>query len=96
MSLHPERLADADRVAQSLVTLTRPRGYFGIGRDRVVLDGSSPPAGVAAGVPSVSSALVKIADAPPRSVVGEFNDERIVGRTWPAADNQVVVLELTD
>lgn len=95
VSLHPERLADADRMSQALVTLTRSRGYFGIGRDRVALDGTSPPAGVPAGVPSVSSAVVKVADAPARAVVGEFNDERIVGRTWPAADNHVVVLELT-
>ena len=34
VSLHPERLADADRDAKSLVTLTRPRGYFGVPRDR--------------------------------------------------------------
>jgi hypothetical protein len=95
VSLHPERLADADRMSQALVTLTRSRGYFGIGRDRVALDGTSPPAGVPAGVPSVSSAVVKVADAPARAVVGEFNDERIVGRTWPAADNHIVVLELT-
>jgi triacylglycerol lipase len=95
VSLHPERLADADRAAPALVTLTRSRGYFGIGRDRVALDGASPPAGIAAGVPSVSAALVKLADASPRAIVGEFNDERIVGRTWPVADNQVVVLELT-
>lgn len=95
VSLHPERRIDADRTAHSLVTLDRARGYFGIGRDRIALDGVSPPAGVAAGVPSVSSVRVKVADAGERAIVGEFNDERIVGRTWPAADNHVVVLELS-
>ncbi len=95
VSLHPERLADADRPARSMVTLNRSRGYFGIGRDHVALDGNSPPAGVAAGVPSVSAAVVRNADASERAIVGEFNDERIVGRTWPVADNHVVVLELT-
>jgi hypothetical protein len=95
VSLHPERLADADRDAQSLVTLTRPRGYFGVPRDRITLDGTSPPAGIPSGVAGVSSARVKVADASPRAIVGEFNDERIVGRVWPAADNQVTVLELT-
>jgi len=95
VSLHPERLADADRDARSLVTLTRPRGYFGVPRDHIALDGVSPPAGIPNGVPGVSSTRVKVADAAERAIVGEFNDERIVGRTWPLADNHVVVLELT-
>jgi triacylglycerol lipase len=95
VSLHPERLADADRDANSLVTLTRPRGYFGVPRDRVALDGTSPPTGIPSGVAGVSTARVKVADAAPRSIVGTFNDERIVGRTWPVAENHVVVLELT-
>ena len=95
VSLRPERLADADRDAKSLVTLTRPRGYFGVPRDRVALDGISPPAGIPSGVAGVSTARVKVNDASERAIVGEFNDERIVGRTWQAADNHVVVLELT-
>ena len=95
MGLRPERLAAADRDAKALVTLTRPRGYFGVPRDRISLDGASPPPGVPSGVAGVSSARVKVADAGERAVVGEFNDERIVGRTWPVADNHVVVLELT-
>ncbi len=95
VSLRPERLADANRDARSLVTLTRPRGYFGVPRDRIALDGTSPPAGIPSGVAGVATARVKVSDAGDRSVVGEFNDERIVGRTWPVADNHVVVLELT-
>ena len=95
VSLHPERLADADRDAKSLVTLTRPRGYFGVPRDRIVLDGTSPPAGIPSGVAGVSTAHLKVGDAGERTIVAEFNDERIVGRTWPVADNHVVVLELT-
>jgi len=95
VSLHPERLADADRDATSLVTLSRPRGYFGVPRDRIALDGTSPPADIPRGVAGVSTARLKPADPGPRSIVGEFNDERIVGRTWPVADNHVVVLELT-
>ena len=43
----------------------------------------------------VSTAKLKIDDPASRAVVGEFNGERIVGRTWPPADNQVVVLDLT-
>ena len=54
VNLRPERLADADRDAKALVTLTRPRGYFGVPRDRIALDGTSPPAGIPAGVAGVS------------------------------------------
>jgi len=95
VSLHPERLAETDRDAKSLVTLSRLRGYFGVPRDRIALDGTSPPAGIPSGVAGVSAASLKVADAGRRAIVGEFNDERIVGRTWPLADNHVVVLELT-
>ncbi len=95
VSLHPERLADADRDAKSLVFLNRSRGYFGVPRDHIVLDGTSPPAGIPVGVAGVSTAKLKLTDAATRPIVGEFNGERIVGRTWPAADNQVVVLDLT-
>jgi pimeloyl-ACP methyl ester carboxylesterase len=95
VNLHPERLAEADRSGGALVIFNRMRGYFGVPRDRVVLDGVSPPAGIPSGVPGVASAKAKIADGNGRTVIGEFNDERIVGRTWPAAENQVTVLDLT-
>lgn len=92
--LRAERIAAADRDAKSVVTLTRPRGYFGIPRDDISLDGKSPPAGIAPGVPSVSLVKLKVLDAPNRPVVGEFNGERIAGRAWPSAGNHVVFLEL--
>jgi len=95
VNLRAERIADADRDAKSVVTLTRPRGYFGIPRDQIMLDGKSPPGGIPPGVAGVSSAKLKVLDAPDRAVAGEFNGERIVCRGWPAADNHVVVLELT-
>jgi pimeloyl-ACP methyl ester carboxylesterase len=96
VNLRAERIADADRDAKALVTLTRPRGYFGIPRDQISLDGKSPPAGIPPGVAGVSTAKLRLSDAAPRSVAGEFNGERIVGRTWPTADNNVVLLELHD
>ncbi|MEO8835658.1 MAG: alpha/beta fold hydrolase [Caldimonas sp.] len=95
VSLRPERVAEADRGAKALVILSRPRGYFGVPRDRIVFDGESPPAGIPIGVPGISAARLKLADGVGRAVVGEFNGERIVGRAWPAAENNVVVLELT-
>ncbi len=98
VSLRADRLSDADRAdaaMKSLVVLSRPRGYFGVPRDRIALDGASPPAGIVPGVAGVSTARQKVTDAVGRAVVGEFNGERIVGRAWPAADGHVVLLELT-
>lgn len=92
--LRAERLADADRDAKAVVTLTRPRGYFGIPRDQIGLDGKMPPGGIPPGVAGVSTAKLKLLDSATRTVAGEFNGERIVGRAWPAADNHVVLLEL--
>jgi len=93
--LRAERLLDADQGAGAIVTMVRPTGYFGLSRDRISLDGQQPPPGIAAGVPSVSATKLKLADPTERPVVGVFNDERIVARVWPAALNEVTVLELS-
>ena len=94
VNLRAERLAEADKDAVAVVTLTRPRGYFGVPRDRIDLDGKSPPAGIPAGVAGIATAKLKLADSPGRAVAGEFNGERIAGRAWPAAGNHFVLLEL--
>jgi len=99
--LRAMRLADvdadadpaADREALSLVQLSRPRGYFGVPRDRILLDGH-PPAGLPPGVAGLSLAAVKVTDTAGRAVAAEFNGERIVGRAWPCAEGHVVLLEL--
>lgn len=91
--MRPARLSDADRKAGSVVTLTRPRGYFGLGRDTMSLDGKPLP-GVPAGVAGVSDAKLVLAQGPQRSVVAEFDGERIVVRTWPAGENHAVFAEL--
>jgi triacylglycerol lipase len=74
----------------------RPRGYFGLPRDRISFDGQSPP-GVPAGVAGVASSKLKLKDSG-RAVVAEFDSglvkERIVARAWPAAENRLVVLEM--
>ena len=92
--LRADRLAEADKAAGSVVTFTRPRGYFGVPRDQLSLDGISPAPGVPAGVAGVSQSKLKLAAGPARPVVAEFNGERIVGRAWPAAENRVVLIEL--
>ena len=94
INLRPDRIAGADKSAAAIVTMTRPRGYFDPARDKMSLDGQTPPPGALPGA-GVATSKIKPPGAAPRSVVAEFNGERIVGRTWPAADNQISVLELT-
>jgi len=85
--------------AAAVISLSRPRGYFGLPRDRVVLDGIDPAPGIPPGVPGVSISTLKLKDGAGRSVVGSFDSaslhERIAGIAWPAAQNAVTVLELT-
>ncbi|HEX5477845.1 MAG TPA: twin-arginine translocation pathway signal [Burkholderiales bacterium] len=92
VNLRPARIAETDRAAGAIVTMTRPRGYFGLGRDAMSLDGKAPP-GVKPGVPGVSSAKLKLDEAAPRAVVAVFRDERIVARSWPLKDNHLVFAE---
>ena len=94
VNLRAERIADADKTAPAIVTMIRPRGYFDPARDKMSLDGQSPPPGALPGA-GVASSKVKPDGATGRSVTGEFNGERVVGRTWPAAENHVAILEMT-
>lgn len=91
--LRPERIAETDRSGPALVIMTRPRGYFDPARDRMAFDGQNPPPGALPGA-GVSSSRLK-PSGPQRAVVAEFNGEKVVGRTWPTASNEVTVLELT-
>ena len=95
MNLRLERLAPADREAQAVVNFVRPRGYFDPPRDRMSLDGKALP-GVPPGA-GVAASRLRLTDgtAAPRTIVGEFNGERVVGRTWPSAQSRLTVLELT-
>jgi pimeloyl-ACP methyl ester carboxylesterase len=89
----PVRIAGADKDAGSVITMTRPRGYFGVGRDNMNLDGVSPPPGLSAGVAGVASAKLKLNETAVRSVTATFNGERIVVRSWPLKENHVVFAE---
>jgi len=87
--------AAADRGAAALVRFNRPRGYFGLPRDVVLLDGKEPgdlPRGVAAGATAVARLPAERIGTP---VAGVFNEERIVARAWPLAENRITVAELT-
>ncbi|MEO7253424.1 MAG: alpha/beta fold hydrolase, partial [Casimicrobium sp.] len=91
--MRPARVAAADRTSVAVVTLTRPRGYFGLGRDVMSLDGK-PLAGIVAGVAGGSTAKVTLSGDVGRSVVAEFNGDRITARAWPVAGNHVTLIEL--
>jgi len=93
--LRAERLADADKAAQSVVTLFRPRGYFDAQRDRLSLDGLTTLPGIPPAGAGVASSKMVIGQPGNRAISGEFNGERLTGRTWSAAENRVVVLEIT-
>jgi hypothetical protein len=85
-------LGPADAGGGSVVLMSRPRGFFGLPRDVVLLE----PTDVKPGVPtdSVSTLRLSAAEAG-RPVVALFNSERIVARAWPASENRIAVAELT-
>jgi pimeloyl-ACP methyl ester carboxylesterase len=95
VNLRPERLLPADRDARAIVVFTRPRGYFDAQRDTMRLDGQAQLPGVPPRGSGVASARLKITTEAQRSVVGEFNGERLAGLTWPVAQGHLGVLELT-
>jgi pimeloyl-ACP methyl ester carboxylesterase len=79
----------------AIVLMSRPRGYFGLPRDVVLLDGKEPT-DVKAGVPTDAVTTVRLSAAEVgRPVVALFNQERIVARAWPASENRIAVAELT-
>jgi triacylglycerol lipase len=90
--LRPAILTKDDAAAAAVVVMTRPRGYFGHGRDVFTLGGAVPD-GVNDGVPGASVARLRLAEAAGRSVAARFNDETIVTRTWPMADRHVAIAE---
>ena len=88
-------LGPADAGAGAIVLMVRTRGYFGLPRDVVLLDGKEPT-DVKPGVPTDGVTTLRLAAAEVgRPVVALFNQERIVARAWPASENRITVAELT-
>ncbi|MGB8400115.1 hydrolase [Bradyrhizobium sp.] len=88
-------LGPADAGAGAVILMSRPRGYFGLPRDVVLIDGKEP-ADVKPGVPTDSVTTLRLpAPQAGRPVVALFNQERIAARAWPAAENRIAVAELT-
>src|SRR5262249_56042328 len=73
-------LGEGDAGVGSVVIMSRPRGYFGLPRDVVLLDGKEP-VDVKAGVPTDSVTTLRLAHAAiGRTGVGLFNEEPTVAR----------------
>lgn len=94
VDLRPQLLSKEDRDAGAVVYISRPRGYFDLDRDHILLDGAAPPE-IAPGVPSISTARIGLPAEPQRTVTAVFNREHIAVRIWPIKDDQVSVAEFT-
>lgn len=90
--LRPADFAKGDATAGSVVTMSRPRGYFGHGRDTFLLDGKVPP-GINEGVPGASVGKLLLPAGPLRPVAARFNDETITMQNWPAKEQHLVIAE---
>ncbi|MGY3449248.1 hydrolase [Bradyrhizobium sp. USDA 4353] len=89
-------LGQADAGAGAIVIMTRPRGYFGLPRDIVLLD-DKEPADIQKGVPTDAATTLRLpAGDVARSVIGLFNEERIAARLWPASESRIALIELTN
>jgi pimeloyl-ACP methyl ester carboxylesterase len=87
--------AKDDAGAAAVVRMDRPRGYFGLPRDIVLLDGKEP-SDIPHGVPDVWHTYLRLPAFEDRPIIGEFNEDRIVARAWPAKDGHITIIELTD
>ena len=96
MHLRPARpLTEADRAAGGVLLFTRPRGYFGLPRDTILLDGAVP-ADTPRGIARVATSTLRLpAGELGRPIPALFNDERLVARAWPVAEGRIAVAELT-
>ncbi len=91
LHFRPQPFAKGDTDAPAVLYLSRPRGYFGAGRDRVLVNGT--PVDLPPGVPTISTA--RSLSEPGKSLTGTFNDEVIPARTWPTATGHISVIEFT-
>ncbi|MBE0613953.1 MAG: alpha/beta fold hydrolase [Burkholderiales bacterium] len=90
--LRPADFAKGEAGAGSVVVMTRPRGYFGHGRDTFLLDGKVP-AGINKGVPGTSTGKLLLPEGPMQAVSARFNEETITVQSWPAKDRHIAIAE---
>jgi pimeloyl-ACP methyl ester carboxylesterase len=94
LDLRPAAPAKDDADAAAVVRMDRARGYFGLPRDVVLVDGKEPT-DIPHGVPATWHTTLRLPALEDRPIIGEFNEERIAGRPWPAKEGHVTILELT-
>ncbi len=94
LDLRPAAPAKDDADAAAVIRMDRPRGYFGLPRDIVLLDGKEPT-DIPHGVPAAWHTTLRLPALEDRPIIGEFNQERIVARPWPAKDGHMTIMELT-
>ena len=85
-------LADSEKGTGSMVTLLRPRGYLGHGRDTFLIDGKVP-AGVNEGVPGTAEAKMRFEPGPLRPVRVVLNKEAMTVLTHPLDSGHIVIAE---
>ena len=90
--LRPAVMSPEDATAGSVVTISRPRGYFGHGRDVFLIDDKVPP-GINDGVPGASTGKLALAAGPPRTVRVRFNLESFAVQSWPVSERRLVIAE---
>ena len=75
----------AEPEAGSVVTMIRPRGYFGPD-DTVLLDGKRPSEVNSDPVPNVAEATIRVPVTPQVAIPARFERERITVRNWPLGE----------
>jgi triacylglycerol lipase len=93
LHLRPHVLAKDDAGRAAVVYISRPRGYFGAGRD--IVEMMDLAIALPAGVPTISTSKFTLKNDSLKAISGRFNDERITARVWPLAENRVSVIEFT-
>ncbi|WP_119421812.1 alpha/beta fold hydrolase [Desertibaculum subflavum] len=92
LHLRPARFGKGEEAAGSVVYISRPRGYFGHGRDVFLIDGAVPE-GVNKGVPGASTGRIILPEGAARGVPVRFNLESFAVQSWPRAENRIVIAE---
>jgi hypothetical protein len=85
-------LSDRDKGTGSLVTLIRPRGYLGHGRDTFLIEGKIPP-GINEGVPGTAEGRVRFEPGPLRPVRVVLNKESMTVLTYPLDSGHIIIAE---
>ena len=85
-------LDEREKGTGSVVTLTRPRGYLGHGRDTFLIAGKVS-AGVNEGVPGTSEARQKFEPGPSQSVRVTLNKETMTVLTYPLDSGHIIIAE---